>query len=80
MTTPFLLGGSWVKRTESFAVHDPDDGTVVNEVAAASVDDAAEAIDHALDARCRPLPSHRRREILSAVAAQLLDEAGRQRS
>lgn len=75
MTIPFLLGGSWVERTESFAVHDPDDGSLVDDVAAASADDAAEAIDYALDARCRPLPAHRRREILSAVAARLVDEA-----
>lgn len=73
--TPFLLGGEWVERDEQLAVTDPDDGSLVADVARASVADVAEAITHATAALRRRLPAHVRRSILVDVAERLTDEA-----
>lgn len=52
-------------------VRSPYSGELVGRVARARADDARSAVNAAADALARPLPAHKRAEILSRVAGRL---------
>ena len=65
-----LLNGQWVDRSQKIEVCDPQDGSLVDTVPRASVDDMEAAIAAAQDGfeRARALPAHRRMSILRQAA------------
>ncbi|HEX6490065.1 MAG TPA: aldehyde dehydrogenase family protein [Gaiellaceae bacterium] len=83
-----LVGGEWIETGEWVEVRSPYSGETVGRVAKAGVKEARLAVDAAERAMQRPLPAHKRAEILVRVAAylgrrheevarQISDEAGK---
>jgi glyceraldehyde-3-phosphate dehydrogenase (NADP+) len=74
---PMLLAGRWVERSQVIEVRDPDDGSLVGTVPAASAADMTTAISAAVDAarEMRRLPAHRRMAALSMAADRIAADA-----
>ncbi len=70
-----LLAGSWVDRDDSIEVHDPYDGSVVDTVPAATVDDVQIALAAAAAAArtARKMTTYERSQILYRTAAIVSD-------
>jgi acyl-CoA reductase-like NAD-dependent aldehyde dehydrogenase len=64
-----LIGGEWVETGDWLEVRSPYSGEVVGRVAKAGADEARAAIDAAERAMAKPLPAHKRAEILVKVVA-----------
>lgn len=68
-----VIGGNWIDKSETIAVHNPYDGSIVESVPRGSVEDIQAAIGVALDGYeiNRNLPAHRRISIL-LITAELM--------
>jgi acyl-CoA reductase-like NAD-dependent aldehyde dehydrogenase len=66
-----LVGGEWVETGEWIDVRAPFSGDVVGHVPKAGAAEARRAIDAAQQAMSKPLPAHKRAEILVRVAGYL---------
>src|SRR5918999_1954842 len=66
-----LVGGEWVETGNWIDVHSPYSGDVIGRVAKAGADETRAAIDAAERAMAKPLPAHKRAEILVRVAGSL---------
>ena len=66
-----LIGGDWVETGDWVEVRSPYSGEVVARVAKAGADEARRAVDAAERAMAKPLPAHKRAEILVRVAGYL---------
>jgi glyceraldehyde-3-phosphate dehydrogenase (NADP+) len=79
MDHPMLLAGAWINRGRRSEIVNPEDGSVIGTVPAASVADVEIALSAAYEARprARRMPSHMRQSILSKAANLLLAEAER---
>src|SRR5881398_1165787 len=66
-----LIGGEWVETGDSSDVRSPYSGEVVGRVAKAGAEETTRAIDAAEAAMRKPLPAHKRAEILVRVAMAL---------
>jgi acyl-CoA reductase-like NAD-dependent aldehyde dehydrogenase len=66
-----LVGGEWVETGEWLEIRSPFSGEVVGRVAKAGAAETKRAIDAAEQAMRKPLPAHKRAEILVRVVAQL---------
>ena len=66
-----LVGGEWVETGNWIDVHSPYSGDVIGRVAQAGADEPRAAIDAAERAMAKPLPAHKRAEILVKVAGYL---------
>jgi acyl-CoA reductase-like NAD-dependent aldehyde dehydrogenase len=66
-----LIGGEWVETGDWVEVRSPYSGDLVGRVAKAGADETRRAIDAAAHAMQRPLPAHKRAEILVRVAGAL---------
>src|ERR671922_327758 len=64
-----FVGGEWIETGEEVEVRSPYSGEVVGRVAKAGADETRRAIDAAEEAMRRPLPAHKRAEILVKVVA-----------
>ena len=71
---PLLLGGEWVDRHPSMSVVDPEDGSHIDDVAVATLDDVAHAVEIASATWRRQLSAAERHQVLEAVADRLSDE------
>ena len=71
-----LLAGSWVDRDDTIEVHDPYDGSVVDTVPAATVDDVQTALAAAAAAArtARKMTTYERAQILYRTAAIVSDK------
>ncbi len=65
-----VIGGNWIDKSETIAVHNPYDGSIVASVPRGSVEDIQAAISVAVDGYeiNRNLPAHRRITILLKTA------------
>ncbi len=68
---PLFVGGEWVETGDWLEVRSPYSGDVVGRVAKAGADETRRAIDAAERAMRKPLPAHKRAEILVRVVMQL---------
>jgi len=70
-----LIAGQWVDKEEKIDVRDPYDGSLVDTVPAASLDDVEAALRGAVEgaAIAKAMPSHERRAVL-IKAAQLMEQ------
>src|ERR671937_1086788 len=66
-----FVAGEWVETGEWIEVRSPFSGEVVGRVAKAGAAEARRAVDAAEEAMRRPLPAHKRAEILVRVAGYL---------
>ena len=66
-----LIGSEWVDTGEWQEVRSPYSGDIVGRVAKAGASEARRAVDAAAAAMQRPLPAHKRAEILVKVAGAL---------
>src|ERR671935_1136017 len=66
-----LIGGEWVETGDWIDVRSPYSGETVGRVAKAGADEARRAVDAAEEAMRKPLPAHKRAEILVRVAGYL---------
>src|SRR5918999_5025387 len=66
-----LIDGEWIETGDWIEVRSPYSGDVVGRVAKAGASEARRAIAAAENAMERPLPAHKRAEILSRVAGYL---------
>jgi acyl-CoA reductase-like NAD-dependent aldehyde dehydrogenase len=66
-----LIAGEWVETGDWQEVRSPYSGDVVGRVANAGADETRRAIDAAESAMRKPLPAHKRAEILVRVAGML---------
>ncbi|MBB4823331.1 glyceraldehyde-3-phosphate dehydrogenase (NADP+) [Sporosarcina luteola] len=67
---PMFLAGRWVQKKESIEVFDPQDGSLISSVPAATEDDVLLAIEEAKEGakRSASLPVHARMRILNEAA------------
>ncbi len=70
-----LLDGQWVDRPRQMEIRDPQNGSLVDTVPMATVDDMRAAVDAAVAgaARARCLPTHQRMAILNRAADYIAD-------
>jgi acyl-CoA reductase-like NAD-dependent aldehyde dehydrogenase len=66
-----LIGGEWLETGDWLEVRSPYSGDLVGRVAKAGADETKQAIDAAEQAMRKPLPAHKRAEILVRVAMAL---------
>src|SRR5438128_11638311 len=66
-----LIGGEWIETGDWLEVRSPYSGEIVGRVAKAGKEETRRAIDAAERAMRKPLPAHKRAEILVKVARQL---------
>src|SRR5919197_2552824 len=65
------IGGEWIETGDWLEVRSPYSGQIVGRVAKAGADETKRAVDAAEEAMRKPLPAHKRAEILVRVAGYL---------